>query len=384
MAAISRSQAMIEFALDGTIIDGQRELPAHDELYVGRNRRQSDIALFAQPADRYSPRIRSFLGRPRRASSAPHVQADRQGRPRGVVAGHTNPVLDPAGKPVNWARSPSCPQRDGKCGQRGMIDAIRRSQGSHRVRTGRHYSGRQRELPEGYGLPTVRDQRTAPSACSFRPPTATGRNISALGQPRPRRIPIGGVQAHRQGRSRGLAAGDLYSDPRPDGDPIKMVKFGTDVTEARMVSANDRGQMQAINRSTGGIEFALDGTVLTATSTFRSQHTRCRSIAGSTTSCLSIPRAGARRIPSLLESAGQRRVPVRRIQANEDGWQPDLAACDVQCDLRSERQAIQGRQVRHRGYCPGCCTHAVQRTDRGLSRRRRISSATPLPRYPRR
>jgi methyl-accepting chemotaxis protein len=54
----------------------------------------------------------------------------------------------------------------------------------------------------------------------------------------------------------------------PGGKPFKVVKFGTDVTEARLENANFRGQLQAINRSQAVIEFGLDGTILTANENF--------------------------------------------------------------------------------------------------------------------
>jgi methyl-accepting chemotaxis protein len=53
-----------------------------------------------------------------------------------------------------------------------------------------------------------------------------------------------------------------------NGVPFKVVKFGTDVTEARTESANNKGQIQAINRSQAVIEFGLDGTVLNANENF--------------------------------------------------------------------------------------------------------------------
>ena len=54
----------------------------------------------------------------------------------------------------------------------------------------------------------------------------------------------------------------------PNGKLLKIVKFGSDVTEARLESANNRGQIQAINRSQAVIEFGLDGTVILANENF--------------------------------------------------------------------------------------------------------------------
>ncbi|CAA2157398.1 Biofilm dispersion protein BdlA [Methylobacterium brachiatum] len=52
------------------------------------------------------------------------------------------------------------------------------------------------------------------------------------------------------------------------GKPIKVVKFASDVTEQVMRTIGYEGQIAAINRSQAVVEFALDGTVLTANDNF--------------------------------------------------------------------------------------------------------------------
>lgn len=52
------------------------------------------------------------------------------------------------------------------------------------------------------------------------------------------------------------------------GRVFKVVKFATDVTAARIRNADVSGQVDAINRSQAIIEFALDGTILTANALF--------------------------------------------------------------------------------------------------------------------
>ena len=52
------------------------------------------------------------------------------------------------------------------------------------------------------------------------------------------------------------------------GKPIKVVKFASDVTEQVMRTIAYEGQIAAINRSQAVIEFALDGTILTANEKF--------------------------------------------------------------------------------------------------------------------
>ncbi|SFL25980.1 methyl-accepting chemotaxis protein [Methylobacterium pseudosasicola] len=52
------------------------------------------------------------------------------------------------------------------------------------------------------------------------------------------------------------------------GKPIKIVKFASDVTDQVMRTIGYEGEIAAINRSQAVIEFALDGTILTANDNF--------------------------------------------------------------------------------------------------------------------
>jgi methyl-accepting chemotaxis protein len=53
-----------------------------------------------------------------------------------------------------------------------------------------------------------------------------------------------------------------------DGNPIRVVKFATDVTAAKLQLAEFDGKICAINRAQAVIEFELDGTVITANDNF--------------------------------------------------------------------------------------------------------------------
>ncbi|NTS76514.1 PAS domain-containing protein, partial [Catenovulum sp. SM1970] len=53
-----------------------------------------------------------------------------------------------------------------------------------------------------------------------------------------------------------------------EGNPFKIVKYATDITADKIQSANFEGQIEAISRSQAVIEFDLDGTILTANDNF--------------------------------------------------------------------------------------------------------------------
>jgi methyl-accepting chemotaxis protein len=53
-----------------------------------------------------------------------------------------------------------------------------------------------------------------------------------------------------------------------DGNPVRVVKFATDVTQAKLEIAEYQGKMRAIDRAQAVVEFALDGTILAANDNF--------------------------------------------------------------------------------------------------------------------
>jgi methyl-accepting chemotaxis protein len=53
-----------------------------------------------------------------------------------------------------------------------------------------------------------------------------------------------------------------------DGEPVRVVKFATDVTASKLLNAEFEGKVQAIDRAQAVIEFELDGTVITANENF--------------------------------------------------------------------------------------------------------------------
>ncbi len=54
----------------------------------------------------------------------------------------------------------------------------------------------------------------------------------------------------------------------PSGKPIKVVKFATDITEQKQITADITGQISAIRKSQAVIEFELDGTIRHANENF--------------------------------------------------------------------------------------------------------------------
>jgi methyl-accepting chemotaxis protein len=93
------------------------------------------------------------------------------------------------------------------------------------------------------------------------------------------------------------------------GRPFKVVKYATDVTAAKLQAADAAGQLAAIGKSQAVIEFALDGTIASATGS-----TRFRA---STTAC-----SWSRRMPpaASTSSSGQTWPPARTRPASTSVW----------------------------------------------------------------
>ena len=53
-----------------------------------------------------------------------------------------------------------------------------------------------------------------------------------------------------------------------NGNPFKVVKYATDVTEQKLQNADFQGQIQAVAKAQAVIEFNLDGTIITANDNF--------------------------------------------------------------------------------------------------------------------
>ena len=100
LAALNRSLATIEFALDGTILDANANFLA-DMGYTLEEIRGRHHGLFVEPAHRDSETYRQFWDALRRGEfqTAEYKRLAKGGREVWIQASY-NPVLDKAGKPV--------------------------------------------------------------------------------------------------------------------------------------------------------------------------------------------------------------------------------------------------------------------------------------------
>ena len=250
-AAISRSQAVIEFKMDGTIITAnQNFLDAMgyrlDEIQ-GKHHRCS-----SPPELRGSAAYKRVLGQPQsRRIPGRRIQAHRQGRPRGLDPGVLQP--DPGrqrqagqGHQVRHRHHRAENPQHGGCRQ-DRRDRPRA--GRDRIQSRRHHHHRQREFPRARWATRWTKSRASITACSWRPAerdSAAYREFWA-------RLNRGEFQAAEYKRfGKGGKEVWILASYNPilddTGKPFKVVKFASDVTAQKLKAAEfrrpDRGDRQ--------------------------------------------------------------------------------------------------------------------------------------------
>jgi diguanylate cyclase (GGDEF)-like protein/PAS domain S-box-containing protein len=270
VAAISKCQAMIEFALDGTIL-WANELFLKifgytlDEI-AGRHH-----SMFVDPAERGGDAYLRFwaelaAGRPQ-LSEFPRIGKD--GRRVWLQASYS-PVLDGHGKPVKILKVATDITRGKQQAAElaSQIEALARSQAIVEFALdGTILNANPRYLEiMGYtfeeivgrhhGMLVDPDYRSSDAYSRFWAELNRGQFQAAEF----RRIAKSGHDVWLQ------ASYNPILDAA--GQPIKIIKFATDVTARRLKTDEHASQIEAIGKSQAMAEFAVDGTILTANQRF--------------------------------------------------------------------------------------------------------------------
>jgi methyl-accepting chemotaxis protein len=272
LAAIHKSMAVIEFAMDGTVLTANenflRLLGYSLDEVKGRHHRQ-----FLAAADRDDPAYARFWAALNRGEfqSAEFKRITKDGHVVWVRATY-NPIPDAAGKlarVIKFATDITADKRT-SANVAGQIDAIGKS---HAViefdMDGTILTANDPFLTAmGYSLAEIQGRHHSLFIePSYRDSAEYRQFWAALNRGEHqtaeyRRLGKGGREIWIQASYNPIL--DL------EGKPFKVVKFATDVTEAKLTIANFVGQIDAIGKSQAVIEFALDGTILTANENFLS------------------------------------------------------------------------------------------------------------------
>ena len=269
-AAISKSQAVIEFNLDGTIITANQNflsaLGYSLEEIKGKHH-----SMFVEPAVRDSNDYREFWVRLNRGEfqAAQYKRIAKGGREVWIQASY-NPILDAKGKParvIKFATDITAQKIQGM-EDAGKIAAISRAQAVIEFNMdGTIVTANDNFLSAmGYSLAEVQGKHHSMFVTPADRDSGAYREFWAT-------LNRGGYQAAEYKRiGKGGKEVWILATYNPilneAGKPFKVVKFATDVTAQKLKAADSDGQIAAIGKSQAVIEFNMDGTIRNANPNF--------------------------------------------------------------------------------------------------------------------
>ena len=269
-AAIAKSQAVIEFEMDGTIITANQKFL--DALgYQLEEIRGKHHSMFVTPATRDSAEYRAFWAALNAGEyqAAQYKRIGKGGREIWIQASY-NPILDRNGKPyrvIKFAADITA-QKIRSMEDAGKIAAIGRAQAVIEFNLdGTIVTANDVFLGAlGYSLAEITGKHHSMFVAPAERDSAVyrefwaGLNRGEFQSGEFKRFGKGGKEVWI------LASYNPILDDA--GKPFKVVKFASDVSEQKLNAANFEGQIEAISKSQAVIEFGMDGVVLNANENF--------------------------------------------------------------------------------------------------------------------
>ena len=268
--AISKSQAVIEFNLDGTIVT------ANENFLKTIGYSLSEIqgkhhSMFVEPAMRDSAAYREFWASLNRGQyqAGEYKRIGKGGKEVWIQASY-NPMLDRNGKVyrvIKFATDITA-EKLGSMEDAGMIAAIGRAQAVIAFNLdGTIVTANENFLKTlGYSLGEIQGKHHSMFVEPATRDSAAYRefwaslNRGEYQAAEYKRIGKGGKEVWI------LASYNPILDEK--GKPFKVVKFATDVTQQKLRTADLAGQIAAIGKSQAVIEFNMDGSILAANENF--------------------------------------------------------------------------------------------------------------------
>ena len=270
LASINRSQAVIEFKTDGTIVTANQNFL--DTLGYRLDEIQGKHHSMFVPADqRDSAEYRAFWTALNRCEfqAAEFKRIAKGGREVWIEASY-NPVLNSDGKPVKVIKLATdiTQKKLGSMAASSKISAIDRAQAVIEFKLdGTIVTANENFLNAmGYSLQEIQGRHHSMFVSPSERDSAAYREFWAAlnrGQYQEaeyKRIGKGGKEVWI------LASYNPVLDG--NGKPVGVVKFATDVTAQKMKNADVAGQIEAIGKAQAVIEFNMDGTIITANDNF--------------------------------------------------------------------------------------------------------------------
>jgi methyl-accepting chemotaxis protein len=272
VAAIGRSQAVIEFNMDGTIVTANENFLNALGYALGEIQGRHH-SMFVEPSEREGANYREFWAKLNRGEyqAGEYKRVGKGGKEVWIQASY-NPILDARGKAARVIKFATdiTAQKIRSMENFGKIAAMDRSQAVI-------------EFSMDGTIVTANENFLGAMGYAFA--EVQGKHHSMFVEPSERdggayrefwaRLNRGEFQAAEYKRlGKGgkevwiLATYNPILDEK--GKPFKVVKFATDVTSQKLRAADLDGQITAIGKSQAVIEFRMDGTIISANENFLS------------------------------------------------------------------------------------------------------------------
>jgi methyl-accepting chemotaxis protein len=270
--AIGKSQAVIEFKLDGTIVTANQNFLSAMGYSLAEIQGKHH-SMFIEPAVRDSAAYREFWASLNRGEyqAAQYKRLGKGGREIWIQASY-NPILDSHGKPIKIIKFATdiTAQKIQAMEDFGKITAMSRAQAVIEFNMdGTIVTANENFLNAmGYSLAEVQGKHHSMFVTPADRDSAAYRefwvslNRGDYQSAEYKRIGKGGKEVWI------LATYNPILNEA--GKPFKVVKFATDVTAQKLGIADNDGQIAAIRKSQAVIEFNMDGTIRTANQNFLS------------------------------------------------------------------------------------------------------------------
>jgi len=270
--AIGRSQAVIEFAMDGTIVTANENFLKTLGYSLGEIQGKHH-SMFVDPSERDAASYREFWASLKRGEyqAAEYKRIGKGGREVWIQASY-NPILDKHGKPfkvVKFATDITRRKIEGM-EDASQITAINRAQAviSFELDGTIIHANENFLNAMGYALSEIQGKHHSMFVDAATRNSAAYREFWA-------KLNRGEYQSAEYKRV-GKAGKEVWIlasyNPVLDekGKPFKVVKFAADVTQQKLATADLAGQISAIGKSQAVIEFNMDGTIIGANQNFLS------------------------------------------------------------------------------------------------------------------
>ncbi|KZN35045.1 methyl-accepting chemotaxis protein [Pseudoalteromonas luteoviolacea] len=268
--AIGKSQAVIEFNMDGTIVH------ANDNFLQAMGYTLSEVvgqhhSMFAEPEYAKSEEYQLFWQALNQGqfSTGEYKRLAKGGREVWIHASY-NPIFDVNGRPYKVVKYASdiTQTKLQAADYQGQLEAIRKSQAVIEFNMDGTiiYANENFLSAMGYTLDEIKGRHHSMFADPEYAASAEYANFWAelnAGQY------SAGEYLRKAKHGKEIWIQASYN-PILDlnGRPFKVVKYATDITEQKLQAANYEGQLQAIGKSQAVIEFNMDGTIINANENF--------------------------------------------------------------------------------------------------------------------